>query len=247
MKYCHFLGYSLSIVGIMLCGCEHSIPAYYRSSYNGTGYRSNAYSSASYSNGHSTYNRTTVQPQPRHVLQQPPRVIETTPVFSNPTATGSEFQDEYRRLQAEKKRIESAKRKLEKENRERQIDAFLSENSLWGGSMKQIREQFKTAIQRTDKKIMELRKTIELSGGSPTSDYRVTSLQANRDSLKRKLDDIDNRIMEAIINHMTREAAKRLIWRDEDKGAANAAIENLQHAGEEYRNEANEMLRRSSW
>lgn len=214
---------------VMLCGCES-----YNSSYYGT-QSSSAYSSGPYAPRPVSYSRPSYHVVTSTTAPTPTRqtVVENTYSFTDTAATSASFNKELQQKT--------------QETRERRINAFLRSAGMWGGSVIDTRDKFKVAIESADKKLVELRKNIVLSGGTVATDQRYIAAKSSRDNLNRKLQELDARIMQAIVNKSTGEVARQLIFRPEDQAAANAAAGNLQQAEQNYGNSAKEMLRQSNW
>ena len=170
--------------------------------------------------------------------QQPPAtqnssqtVVTPTYSFADPSATGAGFKDSYG--------------KTVQRDRERSINTFLQTCGMWGGTVKDTRDNFKVALGTADRQLAELKRQITLSGGVPETDQRYIAVKANRDKLNGRLQALDNRIMNAIVSKATGDAAKRLVWRDEDRQAASAATGNLQQAQDKYDAQNQRLLNQS--
>lgn len=211
---------------IVMSGCASSGTGQYGNGYSYT--PRSTYSSPS--SGYNTYstrsNTSTVQSRPQQVI------VEKTYSFSDPNQTGASFQSNYRQSQAL--------------DRERKINAFLRSEGMLGDVI-ETRDKFKIAIRSADEKLRQLRREIAISGNAATADSRYLALKANRDRLEAKLQSLDDRIMNAIVNKTTGEVARHLIWRAEDREAANAATGNLQNVEQQYERRANDLLRQSNW
>ena len=208
------------ICGVCFCGCTSG-----RGAYQGTyAYQGN------YSN--SSYSRTPVYTQQPQVTQYRPQTVVTpTYSFTDPAATGSGFQDAYE--------------KTVQRDRERSINDFLRSCGMWGGTIRDTRDNFKVALGTADRQLAELKRKITLAGGVPETDSRYIAVKANRDRLNGRLQALDNRIMNAIVSKATGDAAKRLVWRDEDRQAASAAMGNLQQVQGRYDAENQRLLNQS--
>ena len=160
-------------------------------------------------------------------------VVQPVYSFTDPASPGVAFRQKLQRTTLR--------------GREQKITAFLRSNGLWGGQVLDIREKLKVAIELADKKLAALYRDIMLGGGAVASDSRYRAAKASRDNLSRKLQALDERIMSAIINKSTGDVAKQLIFDDEDKAAADAALGNVRQAEQNYGNQAKELLRRSNW
>ena len=188
-----------------LCGCTSG----------GRSYQGNYAYQRNYANR--SYSRTPVHTQQPQVTQYShQKVVTPTYSFTDPSATGSGFQDTYG--------------KTVQRDRERSINDFLRSCGMWGGTVRDTRDNFKIALGTADRQLAELRRIIALSGGVPETDSHYIAVKANRDKLNGRLQALDNRIMNAIVSKATGDVAKRLVWRDEDRQAANAAMSNLQQA-----------------
>ena len=116
---------------------------------------------------------------------------------------------------------------------------------MWGGTVRDTRDNFKVALGTADRQLVELKRKITLAGGVPETDSRYVAVKAKRDRLNGRLQALDNRIMNAIVSKATGDAAKRLVWRDEDRQAASAAMGNLQQAQDRYDAQNQSLLNQS--
>ena len=116
---------------------------------------------------------------------------------------------------------------------------------MWGGTVRDTRDNFKVALGTADRQLAQLRRKITLAGGVPETDSRYVAVKSSRDRLNDRLQALDNRIMDAIVSKATGDAARRLVWRDEDRQAANAAMSNLQQAQGGYDAETRRLLNQS--
>ena len=180
----------------------------------------------------SSCSRTPVYTQQPQVTQYRSQTVVTpTYSFTDPTATGSGFQDAYG--------------KTVQRDRERSINGFLRSCGMWGGTVRDTRDNFKVALGTADRQLSELKRKITLAGGVPETDSRYIVVKANRDRLNGRLQAVDNRIMNAIVSKATGDAAKRLVWREEDRRAANAAMGNLQQVQDGYDADNQRLLNQS--
>ena len=203
-----------------LCGCTSG----------GGAYQGNYACQGNYAN--SSYSRTAVYTQQPQVTQYSPQTVVTpTYSFTDPSATGTGFQDTYG--------------KTVQRDRERSINDFLRSCGMWGGTVRDTRDNFKVALGTADRQLAELKRKITLAGGAPETDSRYIAVKANRDRLNGRLQALDNRIMNAIVSKATGDAARRLVWRDEDRRAADAAMGNLQQAQGRYDAENQRLLNQS--
>lgn len=176
--------------------------------------------------------RTPVYTQQSQVAQyRPQTVVAPTYSFTDPTATGSGFQKSYG--------------KTVQRDKERSINDYLRSCGMWGGTVRDTRDNFKVALGTADRQLGEVRRKITLSGGIPETDSRYIAIKANRDRLKGRLQALDNRIMSAIVSKATGDAAKRLVWREDDRQAANAAMGNLRQAQGKYDVENQRLMNQS--
>ena len=171
---------------------------------------------------------------PAPAKQNHPQVIrEKTYSFTDTGATGANFHQDY---------SQTVQR-----NRERSINEYLRSCGMWGSTVQDLRDQLRVSIGTADRQLVQLRNKIIIAGGRPEANSNYMAVKACRDNLVNKLKALDDRIMNAIISKATGDAAKRLIWREEDKAAANAAISNLEQAIERQNNENQNLLRQSNW
>ena len=214
------LFWSIVICVVYLCGCTSG----------GGSYQGNYAYHGNYANN--SYYRTPVYTQQSQVTEyrsQP--VVTPTYSFTDPTATGSGIKETYG--------------KTVQRDRERSINEFLRSCGMWGGTVRDTRDNFKVALGTADRQLAELKRKITLAGGVPETDSRYIAVKANRDRLNGRLQALDNRIMNAIVSKATGDAAKRLVWRDEDRQAASAAMGNLQQAQDRYDAENQRLLNQS--
>lgn len=203
-----------------LCGCASG----------GGSYQGNYAYSGNYAS--SSYSRTPVHTQQSQAAQyraQP--VVTPTYSFTDPSDTGSEFNNSYG--------------KTVQRDKERSINNYLQSCGMWGGTVKDTRDKFKVALEIADQKLADLKREITLAGGIPETDSRYIAVKTNRDRLKGRLHALDKRIMNAIVSKTTGDAARRLVWRDEDRQAASAAMGNLQQAQDRYDAENQRLLNQS--
>lgn len=205
---------------VCLCGCTSG----------GRSYQGNCAYQGNYVN--SSYSRTPVYTQQPQISQNSSQTVVTpTYSFTDPAATGSGFQNTYG--------------KTVQRDREQSINSFLQSCGMWGGTVKDTRDNFKVALGTADRQLAALKRKITLAGGVPETDQRYIAVKANRDRLNDRLQALDNRIMNAIVSKATGDAAKRLVWRDEDRQAASAATGNLQQAQGGYDAENRRLLNQS--
>jgi hypothetical protein len=116
---------------------------------------------------------------------------------------------------------------------------------MWGGTVRDTRDNFKVALGTADRQLAELTRKIALAGGVPETDSRYLAVKTSRDRLNDRLQALDNRIMNAIVSKATGDAARRLVWREEDRQAAGAAMGNLQQMQGRYDAENQYLLNQS--
>jgi len=204
-----------------LCGCTNG---------GGRAYYGDYAHQGSYATGSNSRTAAYAQ-QPQSMQCKPHTVVTPTYSFTDITATGYSFQDAYG--------------KTVQRDRERSINDYLRSCGMWGGAVKDTRDNYKVALGTADRQLAELRRKIMLSGGVPEKDARYVAVKVNRDRLNGRLQALDNRIMNAIVSKATGDAAKRLVCREEDRWATNAAMSNLQQAQERYDLENQTLLNQS--
>ncbi len=213
-----FCGGVLCIV--YLCGCTSG----------GRSYQRNYAHQGNYANR--SYSRSPVYTQqPQATQSRPQTVVTPTYSFTDPSATGSGFQDAYG--------------KTIQRDRERIINDYLRSCGMWGGTVRDTRDNFKVALGTADRQLAELTRKIALAGGVPETDSRYLAVKTSRDRLNDRLQALDNRIMNAIVSKATGDAARRLVWREEDRQAAGAAMGNLQQMQGRYDAENQYLLNQS--
>ena len=215
---CGVLGFVL-----MACGCVNSQghPSYGNSTYNGysyNGYQTSAVTSTS----------KVVATSSRQQV-----VVQGTESFTDPGATGSGFRQNYTQTILR--------------DRERRINEYLRTCGMWGNTVQETRDKLRMSIGTADRQMVQLRNRIIVAGGNPDSNSNYLAVKEVRDNLAAKLQALDKRIMNAIVSKATGDVARRLIWQDEDKNAANAAMENLQRAEEQQSNENRKLLNQARW
>ena len=209
------------------CGGVTCIACFVGCTSGGGAYQGNYAYQRNYAN--SSYSRTPVHTQQPQVAQYRSQTVVTpTYSFTDRSATGSGFQETYG--------------KTVQRDRERSINHFLRSCGMWGGTVKDTRDSFKVALGTADRQLAELKRKIALAGGVPETDSRYIAVKASRDRLNGRLQALDNRIMDAIVSKATGDAAKRLVWREEDRQAASAAMGNLQQAQGRYDAESQRLL-----
>lgn len=218
MKWQLFWGYAFGLAG--LCGCTSG-----GGTYQGTYSRQENRVASSYSRAPA------YAPRPQVSQYRPQTVVTPTYSFADPSATGSGFQESYTRTV--------------QRDRERSINEYLRSCGMWGGTVRDTRDNFKVALGTADRQLAQLRRKITLAGGVPETDSRYVAVKSSRDRLNDRLQALDNRIMDAIVSKATGDAARRLVWRDEDRQAANAAMSNLQQAQGGYDAETRRLLNQS--
>lgn len=212
--------WSGAICIIVLCGCTS----------DGRSYRGNYVYQGNYAT--TSYSRPPIYtPQPQVTQYKSQTVVTPTYSFTDPTATGSGFQDSYG--------------KTVQRDKERSINEFLRSCGMWGGTVRDTRDNFKVALGTADRQLAQLKRKITLAGGVPETDSRYIAVKARRDRLNGQLQALDNRIMNAIVSKATGDVARRLVWRDEDRQAASAAMGNLQQTQGGYDAENQRLLNQS--
>lgn len=207
MKIQFFIGCGALGIVLLTCGCVSS----------GQTYRArSAYNQRSYSGYQPTYRKSS--PQVPATQSHPQVVTQPTVLFTDPGATGSDFRQEYSQT-------------VQRE-RERSINEYLRTCGMWGSTVQDTRDKMKISIASADRQLAQLRNKIIVAGGTPATNSSYRAAKEARDNLAAKLEALDNRIMNAIVSKATGDVARRLIWEEEDKVDANAAMDNLQRAEE---------------
>ena len=212
------------VVVLMICGCVNSQG---HASYGNS--KNNSYS-------YNGYQVSAVPGAPKAVAttSRPQVVImQGTESFTDPGATGTGFRQNYTQTILR--------------DRERRINEYLRTCGMWGNTVQETRDKLKMSIGTADRQMAQLRNRIIVAGGNPDSNSNYLAVKEVRDNLAAKLQGLDNRIMNAIVSKATGDVARRLIWQDEDKNAANAAMENLQRAEEQQANENRKLLNQARW
>ena len=189
------------------------------------------YSSGGYYNSkQSQYNTPATYSQPAYSQAiSATTVAEYTPPAYVPSkqGPGSKYQREleaHNRHKAEaqarererQREVDERNRAIAAREREKQIGAFLDSDALMGGKVKTLRLKLKSSIAQHDREMERLRETYRKANKSPNTDPRFTRLSQSRKSLKTRLDNLDRRIENAMLERKTGAAAENLIWLDDD-------------------------------
>ena len=192
--------------------------------------------SDTHSSPYASYNY--AQPQYRSAVSTQPVYLQTVAAtvvdeplppkyVPNKSGPGSRYQRELEEHNRKKAAEEARKLKQKQEadklrlaeaarNREKQISEFLDSGGLLGGKVKDLRRRLKSSIQQHDSDLQSIKKIYTQSNRVPDRDLRYIRLKQSRANIKTRLDNLDNRIENAILDKVTGSAAEDLIWRDED-------------------------------